>query len=510
MGKQAIFLFALICRLSLTCVYCQCVGDVSLPGYYRDGVVFQADNGAQVWGFTTTSDCPVTVEQNCNQKVTEPFKGQAYFEEKDGQDDLMVWKLYLPGTASGTECTLTIAQGDQSTSLQIVYGDVWFCSGQSNMERSMSSIFNATEEIAMSTSYTNIKLFTVGRQTSDTPMDQIPSNSWDRWVDASDSDKLGQFSAVCFLYARYMYDQLGDSSKVFGLIQSDWGGTRIEAWSSPNSLTACEVEDYVDETKPQNSNSYLYNAMVYPFLRHTIYGALWYQGEANCGWNTDLYACSFYGMISDWRSKWAESGSNSNPDFPFGFVQLANHIGQPGGLRIRWQQTDSQGTVDGSVFMAVAMDTYDEEGGIHPRNKQIVGERLGVAGGNVAYGLTENPTNGPFPTFGTIGSILSLTYPAVPGITYDNTEISGFYVCCEEYSTCDYANGRWTKISKEYVTADTVSGIVTVDFSAECPSTSPTGIAYMWEDTPVQGMLAAPIYSDDEFRLPAAPWTFEL
>ena len=160
--------------------------------------------------------------------------------------------------------------------------------------------------------------------------------------------------------------------------------------------------------------------------------------------------------------------------------------------------------------MAVAMDTYDEEGGIHPRNKQIVGERLSIAGGNIAYGLTDNPTNGPFPTVSSDGSALSLAYPSGPGITYDNTEISGFYVCCEEYSTCDYANGRWSKIEKQYVTADTATATVSVDFSSECPSATVTGIAYMWEDTPVKGMLAAPIYSADEFRLPAAPWTFQL
>ena len=124
---------------------------------------------------------------------------------------------------------------------------------------------------------------------------------------------------------------------MFGLIQSEWGGTRIESWSSPDSLNACGVEDNVDKDSPFHSNSYLYNAMVYPFLRHTIYGALWYQGESNCGWNTDLYACTFYGMIDDWRNKWAASGSNK--DFPFGFVHLGIQIDKPDGLRIRWQQT---------------------------------------------------------------------------------------------------------------------------------------------------------------------------
>ena len=330
-----IFMFTLIVTS-----HGQCIGDISLPGYYKDGVVFQTGDEAQVWGFTTTADCPVTVNQRCGDKSS--FKSTAAFEPASRQDDLLVWKLMVPAEASGTKCTLTMEQAEQSLTLEIVYGDVWFCSGQSNMERTMNSIFNATEEVAMSASYNNIKMFKVGKQVSDTPTDQIPSNSWDSWVDASDSDMLDQFSAVCFLYARDMTDMLGDPTKVFGLINSDWGGTRVEAWCSPDTLTACGVEENIDEEKPQNSNSYLFNSMVVPFLRHTIYGALWYQGEANCNWNTDLYACTFYGMIDDWRQRWAESGTN--PDYPFGFVQLANHIGQPGGLRIRWQQTDSKGT----------------------------------------------------------------------------------------------------------------------------------------------------------------------
>ena len=102
-------------------------------------------------------------------------------------------------------------------------------------------------------------------------------------------------------------------------------------------------------------------------------------------------------MITDWRAKW----SNIDPLFPFGFVQLANNVGD-GVESIRWHQTVDTGYVPNAnnmeqTFMAVAMDTYDEAGGIHPRNKQIVAERLKITGLNVAYGMTQYPSNGPFP-----------------------------------------------------------------------------------------------------------------
>ena len=372
----------------------------------------------------------------------------------------------------------------------------------------MVNIFNATEEIEASASYTNIRMYHVGHATAENPQDDIDSSEdWDGWYSAADSNQLKFFSAVCFLYARYMTDQLGDPNKVFGLIESDWGGTRIEPWMSPEALEACDVPDNVDVGTPFNSNSYLYNAMIHPLLRHTIYGALWYQGESNAGWNNELYTCNFYTMIDDWRSKWADE-SDSDPNYPFGFVQLGNFIGEPGGVLIRWHQTGDDGVVDGSVFMAVAMDTYDEENGIHPRNKQIIGERLGIAGGNVAYGMDQNPTNGPFPAMTLSQGLLVLDYPSTPGITYSNAEISGFYACCLEYDLCDAgAAGNWLKLAKELVQFDAAQNKITVDYSGECANSGgANGIAYLWEDSPVKGMLAAPIYSNDDFRLPAAPW----
>ena len=106
------------------------------------------------------------------------------------------------------------------------------------------------------------------------------------------------------------------------MIETNWGGTRVEAWMPPAALDICGIPDNVIENNPQNSNSYLYNAMINPLVRMDIKGALWYQGEANSGWNRDDYQCTFPSMIESWRNTWAQFTHTSH-DFPFGFVQLA-------------------------------------------------------------------------------------------------------------------------------------------------------------------------------------------
>ena len=114
---------------------CPVPGDVRLPKFYQNGAVFQADVSAQIWGFTTVPECPVIVQRNCSSAkiIDRASTSRSDFEPTSGQDDSYVWKLSMPPTASGTECALEITQGDMTINLDIIYGDVWVCSGQSNM-----------------------------------------------------------------------------------------------------------------------------------------------------------------------------------------------------------------------------------------------------------------------------------------------------------------------------------------------------------------------------------------
>ena len=236
----------------------------------------------------------------------------------------------------------------------MLFGDVWVCSGQSNMEFSMggghgwdgNGVFNSTEEIASIAEYSNIRMFRLAYMYSDEPQDDLSGLDFEAWSKPDEVDKVKRFSAVCLLTARYMADVLG-KDKVFGLIDTTWGGTIIEPWSTPEGLETCNVLQWEDESIPQYVGNRLFNAMIHPLIRMSIYGALWYQGESNAGWNRDKYDCTFAQLISEWRRVWSEN-TGTSPKFPFGFVQLStweeNDL-NPGFPMIRWHQTYNHGYV---------------------------------------------------------------------------------------------------------------------------------------------------------------------
>ena len=152
--------------------------------------------------------------------------------------------------------------------------------------------------------------------------------------------------------------------------------------------------------------------------------------------------------------------------------------------------------------MAVSLDTYDEESGIHPRNKQLPSKRLASAGLNVAYGLKEWPTNGPFPetiTFNKIDDNLTQVDILLDqDFTWNDTETNGFSYCnTEDLTTCNANVGLWLKVEKVNLDGRAISLSVPADT---------VGVAYLWETTPVLQMKGLPIYAVDIPRLPAAPW----
>jgi sialate O-acetylesterase len=191
-----------------------------------------------------------------------------------------------------------------------------------------------------------------------------------------------QFSAVCFYYGRQLYKHLGGKIPI-GMIQSTWGGTYIESWSSPDVLKKCEnVMKRSSDPKP-NDPSALWNAMIHPLLNVNIKGFLWYQGEAN--WQKpEKYKCSFTEMINDYRLKWKIGY------FEFYFVQLAAYK-DPDGDPMNFKAIRLAQTVVlrlPNTGMATAVDLGDPESPfhpIHPRNKQEVAHRLFVIAAHFLY-----------------------------------------------------------------------------------------------------------------------------
>jgi len=258
--------------------------------------------------------------------------------------------------------------------------------------------------------------------------------------------------------------------------------------------------------------------MMNPLKRNAVKGFLWYQGEANEGYNRDLYNCTFPAMIESWRYEFSQNSATSKTA-SFGFVQLASW--RPDSLAagvpvIRWHQTADVGVVPNdimeNVFMSSPLDTYDSKegypGGIHPRYKQIVAERLAVAGMNVAYQY-----QAPYAPYGPVPSTsvfdqLKMThviYYDVPFV-YTNTEISGFYACTNDAEECDVGGqvNTWVEIEKENVSAldDHTISINLESYRGE----SALSLAYLWRETPVKEYLGLPIYGLEPFHLPSPPW----
>jgi len=475
--------------------------------FFQDGMVLQREpESATLYGFEEL--IPGTeAGLSCSLKG-EYLPLQVGIPVRNGLKSEGDWMVELPPQEAGTVCDIVVVGGEQVLELnQVIFGDVWICSGQSNMVFTMKNIFNHTEEIAAAAAYTDIRFTVIKRVTSEVEEEDVATAT--TWTDPSNARALGAFSAVCFFYAMNVYDQLGVP---MGLIDSAWGGTRVEAWSSQDALDACEIEDSVLPNNPQNSNSYLWNAMIHPLRKMTVRGFLWYQGEANANWNMDKYSCTFPTLISSWRDQFSMM-SNTSPDIFFGFVMLSTiKYGTAGTTypRIRMHQTADYGFVPNyammNTFMATAVDTYDEENGIHPRYKKIVGERLAYAGLSMAYGNKDFPSKGPIaPVITEDDTSYILDYDQ--DITFDSSELSGFFYCCAEDCTTTNDINNWPLVDPGLVKMTGSRNLTIAKGEAGC--TKPT-LAYLWRQTPIQKPIwGAPIYSDDAFRIPSPPWIWD-
>jgi len=481
--------------------------------FFQDGMVLQrAPQSATIFGFDATTEAEAFVSCTLNGRPLDVQRARVTASQNNQQGGS--WEVTLPPQEAATECDISIVSGDEELTLtNVIFGDVWLCSGQSNMVFTMNQIFNSTEEMEASVGYTDIRFTVLKRVASDVEQEDIEPQV--AWADPSDSRYLKSMSAVCFLFARSIYDKKLESGErlPLGLIDSAVGGTRVEAWSTSEGLASCGAEGEILEDNPQNSNSYLWNAMIAPLRRLNLYGFLWYQGEANSGFERDLYNCTFPTLIDTWREQF------SQPEAPFGFVQLSTiNYGHTNLIYpiLRLHQTADFGTIPNTrmpkTFMAVSVDTYDEENGIHPRYKQVVGERLATAGMNVAYGDESFPSQGPIGQLGANfpNGDYSLTYDQP--FTYDDSELSGFFFCCGQPGFCrnSLQIADWPAIEKESVKVDMASMNIRIGARTCANEGESVSLAYLWRETPIQTPVwGAPIYGDDVHRLPSPPHFWE-
>lgn len=480
---------------------CIAIDAFQFSAYYGDHMVIQKTNPT-IWGYSQQVNDEVHI------KINGKEVGHSNVQLSSTQEHTGIWQVNFPAPSEGHgPYTITAQSSNGSLTLHDVwFGDVWVCSGQSNMEYAIYGLTNATEEYQDAANYQHIRLFKVAHNISTVPLDDLNAvaTPWS----LPRRHLMSSFSAVCWLFGKYMSKHL---NYPIGLVETNWGGTQIEAWSSPDALAACPT---VIGKSNQIFPSSLWNGMVNPLLRNSIYGAIWYQGESNSN-HYQQYACQFPTMIEDWRKKFNTASNHAtNQDFPFGFVQLSAwrnqtiSLGFPG---IRWAQTANMGQVPNAqmknVFMAVGMDLPDFSspyGSIHPRYKHTIAERLVLSGYAVAYGHNNINYHGPFPS-----SFNHLQNNQIQ-IEYDNNAnpievrtTNGFDVCCARHGhVCADNDHGWKET--QIVSNDTTHIYLDGSVCNQNGLTSIVGVRYAWRESPCPFKKCA-IYGLDN-GLPGPPF----
>lgn len=331
--------------------------EVKLPKILGDNMVLQQQTEVRIWGWADPEE-----------EVTVQFQDQKVSAKADAKGQWLV-KVRTP-EAGGPYEVQVAGKNNQITLRNVLVGEVWVGSGQSNMQWEVRRSDNAQEEIAAA-KYPKIRLFTVARKISDKPLDDCEG----AWVECS-PETIPGFSAVAYFFGRHLHKELGVP---VGLINSSWGGTICEAWTSPEALQTDEdfkpILDRAKQFNPKNPNqpSVLFHGMIHPLLPFVIRGAIWYQGESNVG-RAAQYKKLFPTMIQDWRKHWQIG------DFPFYYVQLApfryGNRAQPECLAELWE-AQLQTLRLPNTGMAVITDIGNIKD-IHPTNKQEVGRRLAL------------------------------------------------------------------------------------------------------------------------------------
>lgn len=350
--------------------------EVSLPAIVSSNMVLQRDTEVVLWGWANAKE-KITVKASwLDNELT--IKA-----DKEGN-----WKITVSTTNSKDPQQLSIQSEESNILLEnILFGEVWLCSGQSNMYQPVMGYtgqptFGSAMAIA-SANNPNLRLFTVNRTASETPRKDVEEYS--TWQEAS-PENVSTFSAIAYFYGQQLQEILGVP---VGMIHTSWGGSKVQAWISKEMISKYQEVD-LEAYKSKDANhtpTLLYNAMINPLIPYTIKGALWYQGESNRQ-EPEVYKELFPAMVKDWRTRWGIG------DFPFYYVQIAPYwysnneaFSSPkNSAFIREAQLQCLDLIPNSG-MAVTMDIGDELF-IHPPKKKEVAERLLLNALQQTYGFT--------------------------------------------------------------------------------------------------------------------------
>ncbi|WP_435016929.1 sialate O-acetylesterase [Tundrisphaera sp. TA3] len=491
--------------------------DVKPNPLFSEGAVLQRGMPVPVWGTADPGESVTVKVQDQSATAT---------ADKDGK-----WMVKLAELKVGGPYTLTIAGKNTVEVPDVLVGDVWICSGQSNMEWPLNRAAEFKEAAAKSADG-KYRLFTVQKAISMTPLDTVavdPKGQKGVWL-ASGPDTVPTFSAVGYFFGRDLRKAL---DVPIGMIHTSWGGTPAEAWTSRDQYGAepdlksilddhdayvakfseadykAAVEKHKEaaaaakEAKkpippaPVGLNNphrptALYNAMIAPLEPYAIKGAIWYQGESNAG-RAFQYRTLMPAMIKSWRNAWKQG------DFPFFMVQLAPFkkiVTEPGDsdwAELREAQLLTAQTLP-KTGMAVITDVGEEDD-IHPTKKEPVGARLALAARMIAYG---EPIVGSGPVYDGMtveGDRAILRFKHVGGgLVAKGGPLTGFAIAGED---------------RKFVNAEAeIKGDTVVVHSDKV--SHPVAVRYGWANFPVvnlwnkEGLPATPFRTDD-FPITTAP-----
>jgi sialate O-acetylesterase len=440
-----------------------------LSALFSDNMVLQQKSDVPIWGKSEFGKKII---------VTSSWNGEKLTVRTDKTGN---WKVLLHTPKAGGPYEIAVSDGKQVVLHNVMIGEVWLCSGQSNMEfpvRGWAQVLNADKEVSQA-DYPGIRLLQIHKVVAENPSSEVVANTstWQMCTPQSIPD----FSAVAYFFARELNRTL---DVPVGVIDATWGGSNIESWISKESLE--QLPQFADSLKRvgygpwRNSPTALYNGMINPVIPMAIRGVCWYQGEQNelRGYE---YRDLFPLLIQDWRRLW-------HTDFPFYYVQLANYhdrkIKPTESLWAEVREAQSMALHLEGTGMVVAMDV-GQGGNVHYPNKQEVAHRLALIALARTYGKKIEYSGPKFKNYSiNRGKII---------LSFDKPIIS---------HTGKFCSLTIAGVDHKFYNADAVADGCKVIVSADSVIT-PIAVRYAWQDNPdadlfgINGLPVAPFRTDD-------------
>lgn len=351
--NSSAFILKATFSILVLCWFLPSQGSIRLPAIISSNMVLQQQSKVNIWGWADPLEEITVTTSWDNRSYTVVCSGNAK------------WKTVIETPVAGGPHTI-ILKGNNSLVLDnVMIGEVWVCSGQSNMEMCGKWGLKDIKAELPTALNSNIRFFHIAKSTAPYPQEDCEA----KWT-ICDSNTLETFSAVGYFFGKNLNREL---NVPVGLVQAAWGGTTAEVWTPDSIITADPVLKEAAERIPATGMCPIiaglaYNAMIAPVTNYTIAGTIWYQGENNTG-TASTYARLFTAMIDGWRNAW-------NKNFPFYFVQIAPFRYQKKNTGALLREAQQQSMNHSNTGMVIITDLVTDVNDIHPGNKHDVGLRL--------------------------------------------------------------------------------------------------------------------------------------